>query len=291
MATRLIRDKTLNEIADTIRDMVYGSTSTQTMRPGQMPNIINAIPSAVTTVTGNMGATPGDITENKIAYVNGVKVVGTVTDNTTITLVPTTFGATYATATYTPNTPGCAFNSVTILPIQVPSGAVTTPTSVISTTESQIITPPNGYDGFNSITVLSVQPPTINTTSVSVTSTTETQTVVPPAGYDGFDSVTVNPIPSQYKDITHVTATAGDILVNKTIVNSVGQTISGEIPFIPTSVRFIQNKNNTVIIPSGGYLAGSQTIGISPAEVEKIIPQNIASGITILGVNGSHTSG
>ena len=56
--------------------------------------------------------------------------------------------------------------------------------------------------------------------SKTVTPTKAEQVVNEDNGYYGLDSVTVNPIPDIYQDVSSVTATAGDVLATKIIVNS-----------------------------------------------------------------------
>lgn len=50
----------------------------------------------------------------------------------------------------------------------------------------------------------------------------------------------------------------------------------------------ISSKDGTYTVPSG-YHNGSGTVGIASAEQGKIIPTNIKSGITILGVEGTYS--
>jgi hypothetical protein len=64
----------------------------------------------------------------------------------------------------------------------------------------------------------------------SVTPTKSEQNVTPDAGKYGLSSVTVAAIPAAYQDVTSVTATAGDVLANKVIIDSTGQTVAGTIP-------------------------------------------------------------
>ena len=279
MATRWIRDKTLNQIAETIRDTISGSESTLTMRPGEMPDLIRNIPTAATTVTSGDGiaATAGNIASGHVAFVNGEKIIGTSTGNT-VTETNITIAQTYATYTVTAD-PGYAFKTVTVAPIAIPTVNVT-PTSVTSTLTTQTITPPAGYNGFNSVTVNSIPRAT-----VTVQSRYHENVIIPDRI---ITDIHILAIPTGYEDVTNVTASAADVLPSKVIVNSAGQTITGTIHTKSATTNYISNKNDVVTVTAGQYLSGAQTIGISPAERNKIISQNIATGVTILGVSGTH---
>lgn len=66
--------------------------------------------------------------------------------------------------------------------------------------------------------------------SKSVTPTKAQQNVTPDSGYYGLSDVTVAPIPTNYQDVSSVTAVAGDVLANKIIVDSTGKSIAGTMP-------------------------------------------------------------
>lgn len=86
-------------------------------------------------------------------------------------------------------------------------------------------------------------------------------------------------------DLTSDTVDAASMLNNITAHGADGTLITGIIPaktvttYIPTTT--IQT------IASGQYLAGTQTI----AGDSNLIPENIASGVSIFGVEGSHQGG
>lgn len=61
----------------------------------------------------------------------------------------------------------------------------------------------------------------------TATPTPAQQVISPDEGYDGLSSVTVEAIPKNYADISHVTATAPDVLANKTFVGADGTEIAG----------------------------------------------------------------
>lgn len=60
----------------------------------------------------------------------------------------------------------------------------------------------------------------------TTTPTKERQVVKADAGYELYENI-VEPIPSEFADITGVTATAEDVLNGKTFVDSAGNTIQG----------------------------------------------------------------
>lgn len=77
-------------------------------------------------------------------------------------------------------------------------------------------------------------------------------------------------------DLTGDTVTADKILSGFTAHDKGGEPITGTI----------SSKDEEYTIPQGHH-DGSGKVGISAAEKEKIIPDNIREGITLLGVEGS----
>ena len=122
----------------------------------------------------------------------------------------------------------------------------------------QVVTPDSGYDGLSQVSVSAVSASELNVTSngtyipatgsyysrvtVSTDSQAEfnlqtkhatpsdsPQSVTPDEGYNGLSSVTIDAIPSNYADITNVTATVGDVLVGKTFIDSTGASKTGTL--------------------------------------------------------------
>ena len=66
-----------------------------------------------------------------------------------------------------------------------------------------------------------------------------------------------------------------------------GQKLTGTMPNNGAVTGVIHAKNGEYAIPLG-FHDGSGKVAISPEEKAKLIPGNIKSGITVLGVNGSY---
>lgn len=88
-------------------------------------------------------------------------------------------------------------------------------------------------------------------------------------------------------DTSDANATAAEILTGKSgYVN--GVKISGSMPNRGGVTGTIVTKAGAYAIPNG-YHDGSGTVEIDATEQGKIIPENIKSGVEILGVTGNYT--
>ncbi len=88
-------------------------------------------------------------------------------------------------------------------------------------------------------------------------------------------------------DTSDANATAAEILTGKSgYVN--GVKISGSMPNRGGVTGTIATKAGAYAIPNG-YHDGSGTVEIDSTEQGKIIPENIKSGVEILGVTGNYT--
>lgn len=82
------------------------------------------------------------------------------------------------------------------------------------------------------------------------------------------------------------TAAAADLLAGKTAYAS-GVKVTGTMPDKGAVTGTIATKDGEYTVPAGRH-NGSGKVTISATEQAKIIPGNIKSGVTILGVSGSY---
>lgn len=95
-------------------------------------------------------------------------------------------------------------------------------------------------------------------------------------------------VAGEYEDPTgDATAQASDILAGKTAYVK-GAKVSGSMPDKGAVTGTIAAKDGEYII-SAGYHNGGGKVSISATEQAKIIPGNIKSGVTILGVSGGYS--
>lgn len=115
--------------------------------------------------------------------------------------------------------------------------------------------------------------------SKSITPTKTQQSVIPDSGYYGLSDVTVGAIPENYADISVVTASAGDVLEGKVIIDSNGTNIVGSMLNNSAINKILDatEGNQEYTIPSG-YHSGGSTVSIvleeksiTPTKLEQII--------------------
>lgn len=134
--------------------------------------------------------------------------------------------------------------------------------------------------------------PSLQAKSVSYTpsETAQSATVTPDAGYDGLSSVAVSigAMPSNYIDTSDATATSGDLIVGKTAYVN-GEKISGTVNKLPSRATVNPPDVGMSTVLTAAYYAGGVSVSYSAAQAAVIIPENIKSGVTLLGVEGSYT--
>lgn len=86
-------------------------------------------------------------------------------------------------------------------------------------------------------------------------------------------------------DSSDCTAAVAEVLANKTFAKG-GAVLTGTMPNRGAASGTISEKAEQYTIQQG-YHDGSGKVGISPAEQAKLIPGNIRSGVTVLGVVGT----
>lgn len=127
-------------------------------------------------------------------------------------------------------------------------------------------------------------------TKTGITPTKQAQSITPDTGYYGLASVSIDPIPSNYQDVSGVTAIAGDVLANKNIVTSDGTLVAGTMPNNGAITRTLDTETTSVTIPAG-YHNGSGTVSLTtetktatPTESEQtIVPTTgkVLSSVTV----------
>lgn len=88
-------------------------------------------------------------------------------------------------------------------------------------------------------------------------------------------------------DSSECSATIAEVLAGKTFAKN-GAVLEGEMPNVGAQSSSISAKAQSVTI-SRGYHDGSGSVEIAATEQAKIIPENIKSGVSVLGVLGTHT--
>ena len=114
----------------------------------------------------------------------------------------------------------------------------------------------------------------------SVTPTTSQLSVTADSGYYGLSGVTVAAIPEAYQDVSSVTATAGDVLANKTIVTSDGTVTAGTMTNNGAVSKTLDatTGNQSYTVPQG-FHSGSGTVSIT-LETKSATPTTASQDIT-----------
>lgn len=144
--------------------------------------------------------------------------------------------------------------------------------------EGETYTIPKGYhDGTGTVSGVAGGG-NYNLQSKQATPTKKPQQITPDEGYYGLSDVTVGAIPSQYQDVSSVTAGEADVLTGKIIVTADGSAVPGSMPNNGTVSKTLDAASTSYTVPKG-YHSGSGTVKIVTEE-KTVTPTKSAQPIT-----------
>lgn len=144
--------------------------------------------------------------------------------------------------------------------------------------EGETYTIPKGYhDGTGTVSGVAGGG-NYNLQSKQATPTKKPQQITPDEGYYGLSDVTVGAIPSQYQDVSSVTAGEADVLTGKIIVAADGSVVPGSMPNNGTVSKTLDAASTSYTVPKG-YHSGSGTVKIVTEE-KTVTPTKSAQPIT-----------
>ena len=113
-----------------------------------------------------------------------------------------------------------------------------------------------------------------------ITPTKSSQSITPDNGYYGLSSVAIAAIPEAYQNVSGVTATAGDVLATKVIVDATGASVTGIMPNVGSVNKTLDATagNQSYTVPAGKH-SGSGTVQIV-LENKSATPTTSAQDIT-----------
>lgn len=128
--------------------------------------------------------------------------------------------------------------------------------------------------------------------SKSVTPSTSAQTVTPDSGYDGLEQIVVNAMPTATLATPTIEVSSSGVITAKVNQSSGGYIASGKNTSATKSLttqaaQTITPGTSNKTIASGRYLTGTQTIKGDA----NLVAENIAEGVSIFGVTGTHAGG
>lgn len=133
---------------------------------------------------------------------------------------------------------------------------ITSATNTIDTVTTEYTIPLGYHDGTGKVNLINEEK--------TATPATVAQEITPSAG-KVLSKVTISAISSDMHDTSGVTATAGDVLSGKKIVDATGATVTGSMPnrgAVSGSIIGLTDANKTYTIPAG-YHNGSGTVTLT----------------------------
>ena len=126
-------------------------------------------------------------------------------------------------------------------------------TQTLSTTSTVYTIPAGKHSGSGKVQIV--------LETKSATPSTVSQNITPTSG-KVLSKVTVNAIPSEFQNVTGVTASAADVLSGQVIVSSTGEELTGTMANNGTVTSVLSVGHTSYTIPSG-YHSGSGTVSIT----------------------------
>lgn len=207
---------------------------------------------------------------------------------TTVSAVPTETKSITSNGTYNP-TNGKYFSSVTV---NVAGDTFDTQTKSVTPTESeQTVTPDSGYDGLASVTVGAISSTYVGSAvptqgAKTVTPSTSVQTAVSSGTYVTGD-IKVSAMPAGTLSTPTINTNTGVVTSGVATAGYLDTSITKTLQLTTKSAATITPSTTNQTITAGQYLTGTQTIQGDA----NLIPANIASGVSIFGVTGTHQGG